>query len=244
MINIKETIYGFDKEPEDIELALRDMGETIVKIYYDEYPSCLSFSYKGTKISLDSGICRELDDDDYDIAEDFTRRTMSALEEEEGMNFTYKYIKPTNNEGFLKYLESRREAKVDRDSATPRSIEPWGTQAPQEEVIWDRFEEGRQSVINSLENALKKCSMSIQKGIIKYQNAEDASIKIYDIISMKKNHEYRINNLTLSMENGYKDSPEYIDTINMFRGIISSNKGSIYEMDKIMEDIQLNNWFY
>ena len=26
MINIKETIYGFDKEPEDIELALRDMG--------------------------------------------------------------------------------------------------------------------------------------------------------------------------------------------------------------------------
>ena len=85
--------------------------------------------------------------------------------------------------------------------------------------------------------------MSIQKGIIKYQNAGDASIKIYDIISMKKNHESRINNLTLSMENGYKDSPEYIDTINMFRGIISSNKGSIYEMDKIMEDIQLNNWF-
>ncbi len=244
MINIKETVYGFDKEPEDIELALRDMGETIVKIYYDEYPSCLSFSYKGTKISLDSDICKELDDDDYDIAEDFTRRMMSALEEEEGMNFTYKYINPTNNEDFLKYLESRREAKVDRDSTTPRSIEPWGTQAPQEEVIWDRFEEGRQSVINSLENALKKCSMSIQKGIIKYQNAEDASIKIYDIISMKKNHESRINNLTLSMENGYKDSPEYIDTINMFRGIISSNKGSIYEMDKIMEDIQLNNWFY
>ena len=46
------------------------------------------------------------------------------------------------------------------------------------------------------------------------------------------------------MENGYKDSSEYIDMINMFRGIISSNKGSIYEMDKIMEDIQLNNWFY
>ena len=244
MINIKETIYGFDKEPEDIELALRDMGETIVKIYYDEYPSCLSFSYKDTKISLDSDICKELDDDDYDIAEDFTRRMMNAIEEEEGMNFTYKYIKPTNNEGFLKYLESRREAKVDRDSTTPRSIEPWGTQAPQEEVIWDRFEEGRQSVINSLENTLKKCSMSIQKGIIKYQNAGDASIKIYDIISMKKNHESRINNLTFSMENGYKDSPEYIDMVNTFRGIISSNKGSIYEMDKIMEDIQLNNWFY
>ena len=243
MINIKETIYGFDKEPEDIELALRDMGETIVKIYYDEYPSCLSFSYRETKTSLDSSICEELDDDEYDIAEDFTRRMMSALEEE-GMNFTYKYIKPANNEGFLKYLESRREAKVGRDSTTPRSIEPWGIQAPQEEVIWDIFEEGRQSVINSLENTLKKCSMSIQKGIIKYQNAEDASIKIYDIISMKKNHESRINNLTLSMENGYKDSPEYIDTINMFRGIISSNKGSIYEMDKIMEDIQLNNWFY
>ena len=244
MINIKETIYGFDKEPEDIELALRDMGETIVKIYYDEYPSCLSFSYRGVKTSLDSDICKELDDDDYDIAEDFTRRTMNALEEEEGMNFTYKYIKPTYNEDFLKYLESRREAKVGRDSTTPRNIETWRTQAPQEEVIWDRFEEGRQSVINNLENALKKCSMSIQKGIIKYQNVGDVSIKIYDIIAMKRNHESRINNLTSSMENGYKDSPEYIDMINTFRGIISSNKGSIYEMDKIMEDIQLNNWFY